>query len=141
MTGKRKQAKTELTRDEEQIRELDRLWGEAASAKELERVVALYAADAFLLWPETPPVCGTAEIRKAWRGMLSSINGLKLDYIPEAITVSADGQIATDYGTVRLAQLTKPYTQTIQTAKYLVVWKKVNNTWKVFYDCYNLNDS
>jgi ketosteroid isomerase-like protein len=141
MTGKRKLAKNKLTRDDEQIRELDRLWGEAASTKELDRVVAFYAADASLLWPDTPPVHGTVEIRNAWRQMMASIDGLKLEFIPETITVSADGQIATDYGKVRFEQMNNPYTKTIQTAKYLVVWKKVNDAWKVYFDCYNLNAS
>lgn len=139
MKTKSVKAKSGARNDEQRIRELDRLWGEAATGKRLDEVVALYAADATVLWPDTPPIKGTMAIRKAWQQMLSGIDGLELRFTPETIVVSSDGQVASDYGEVRMQQKTNPYTTTIQLAKYLVVWKKVNDTWKVYYDSYNLN--
>ncbi|WP_421696452.1 YybH family protein [Aestuariivirga sp.] len=125
--------------NDKQIRKLDKQWGEAATAKNLEAVVGFYAKDGSLVWPGTPPVHGTAQIKAMWKTMLDSIDGLALEFTPETITFSQDGELATDYGIVRFTQNTNPYTTTVQIAKYLVVWKKVKGSWKVLYDSYNLN--
>ncbi|MFN4142401.1 YybH family protein [Aestuariivirga sp.] len=139
MNGKHHHEDGDFRKEEKRIRELDRLWGEAASAKNLDAVVAFYAADGSLVWPGTPPTHGTVALRAMWKQMMADIDGLKLEFIPETITFSPDGQLATDYGIVRFEQKDNPYTTTLRVAKYLVVWKKVNDSWKVLYDCYNLN--
>lgn len=139
MNAKSGTSEADLKKEDLRIRELDRLWGEAATAKDLDAVLAFYAADGSLVWPNTPPVHGSTAIRAMWKEMLKDIEGLKLKFTPETITFSPDGKLATDYGEVLLEQQTNAYTTTIQTSKYLVVWKKVNDSWKVLYDCYNLN--
>lgn len=125
--------------DDRRIRELDRLWGDAASRKDLDAVLAFYAVDGSLVWPNTRPVHGISQIRDMWKQMLQTIDGLKLEFRPETITLSPDRTMAADYGIVIFDQKTNAYTFTRQEAKYLVVWKKVGDSWKVLYDSYNLN--
>jgi ketosteroid isomerase-like protein len=126
-------------KDELRIRKLDAQWGDAASIKDLDTVVGFYAPEGSLVWPETPPVHGTSDIRAHWKEMFKTIDGLKLEFVPERITFAPGGDLATDFGTVYFKQKPDPYTTVKKTAKYLVVWTKKNDSWKVLYDCYNLN--
>ena len=125
--------------DDRRIRELDRLWGDAASRKDLAAVLAFYADNASLVWPNTQPVHGRMQVGDMWKQMLQTTQGLKLEFRPETIIFSPDRMFATDYGVVIFDQMTNSYTFTRQEAKYLVVWTKVGDSWKVLYDCYNLN--
>lgn len=121
--------------DKKQIRALDAQWGAAACQKDLEAVVAFYARDGSLVWPEAPAVHQTGAIRKAWRKMMKT-PGLGLRFTPERIDVSKSGDLAVDFGIVESAQDT-PKGRQREICKYLVVWKKVNGKWKVLYDSYN----
>ena len=50
--------------DEKKIRALDKQWGEAATRKDLDAVVAFYAPDGSLVWPDAPAVHGTKAAAK-----------------------------------------------------------------------------
>lgn len=124
--------------DEKAIRKLDVEWGEAACKKDLDAVVAFYAPDGSLVWPGAPAAHGTAKIRAAWDEMFREYKGLTLRFTPERIDVALDADLASDFGKVELGHDTgKGHVKA--TAKYVVVWKKVDGAWKVLYDCYNMN--
>jgi uncharacterized protein (TIGR02246 family) len=125
------------TAEEQAIRRLDDQWNAAIARKDVEANVALYAGDGAVLWPDAPAGRGTAQIRSAWTEMFKATN-LKLQLTPEEIHVSTGGDLATDVGQV-LAEMDTPQGHVRQSAKYLVVWKKVNGTWKVQYDAFNAN--
>lgn len=134
-----KSADHDFRKDDLRIRELDKLWGDAATAGDVPAVVGFYAPDGSLVWPDTPPVHGTNEIRAMWNDMVKTIKGLKLEFRPEKITFAPGGDMATDYGVVVFKQQLNDYATIKRTAKYLVVWVKRHDSWKVLYDCYNLN--
>ena len=123
--------------DEKLIRALDAKWGDAATAHDLEAVVAFYAPNGTLVWPDQPAVHGTADIRTAWKEMIATIPGLGLRFIVETITISASGDLASDFGAVRLQQDGPDGTPMVDMAKYLVNWQKVDGEWKVLYDSWN----
>lgn len=125
--------------DEAAIRKLDEEWGKAASAKDLDAVVAFYASDGSLVWPGAPPAHGTDQIRANWKNMLKTTPGLHLRFIPERIVIADDGTLASDFGKVEFAHDLNEWMHVQETAKYLVVWKKVKDSWKVLYDSYNMN--
>ena len=52
--------------------------------------------------------------------------------------ISSGRDMASDFGLVHFAPDAKP-DDVKNTAKYLVVWKRENGAWKVFYDCWNWN--
>jgi uncharacterized protein (TIGR02246 family) len=123
--------------EEQAIRQLDDQWNAAIARKDVEANVAFYAADGVVLWPDAPAGRGTAAIRNAWTEMLKAPN-LKLVLTPEDIHVSQSGDLATDVGRVA-AEMDTPQGHAKEDAKYLVVWKKVNGSWKVQYDAFNAN--
>lgn len=125
--------------DEAIIRKLDEDWGNAASAKKLDAVVAFYAADGSLVWPGAPAAHGTAQIRDHWKELFKTTPGLNLRFTPERIDISADGTMASDFGKVEFGHDSNPYVHITEIAKYVVVWKKVKGSWKVLFDCYNMN--
>ncbi len=128
-----------MSADEKAIREQDVAWGKAACAKDLDAVVNLYCKDGALAWSGEPAARGIAAIRKYWVQMMK-IPGLSLEFTPERIVVSESGDLASDFGVVKLGQDDPAnFTYTVVTAKYLVVWRKEKSGWKVLYDSYNLN--
>lgn len=129
---------TDQTSAEDDIRKLDVDWGKAASRKDLEGVVAFYASDASVVWPGAPAAHGTADIRAAWSELMKT-PGLSLEFIPERIQIAASGDMAIDFGVVKFGHDTNAWAHLLETAKYVVVWKKIKGTWKVMYDCYNMN--
>ena len=124
--------------DEKIIKELDTQWGDAACKKDLEAVVALYAPDGSLVWPGAPAVHGTSNIRAAWVDFLKT-PGLSLRFTPERIDFAHDADMAIDFGAVALERDDPQKGHVKMTAKYVVVWRKINGAWKVLYDCYNTN--
>lgn len=120
------------------LHSLNQQWGAAATRLDLEAVVALFARDAALLWPDQKLVRGTAGIRKAWRQTMKDYPGLKLVFTPERIDLSASGDLALDCGKVEFtAGLGKERASHI--GKYLVAWRKVDGAWKVAYDSWSMN--
>src|SRR5262245_38955048 len=124
--------------DEAAISRLDEEWGNAATAKNLDAVVGFYAPDGSLVWPERPAVHGTAGIRANWKKMMKAYAGLKLRFIPERIVIADDGTLASDFGKVQFGH-TEKGKRIMETAKYVVVWRKENGSWKVLYDSWNTN--
>jgi ketosteroid isomerase-like protein len=106
---------------------------------DLDAVVAFYAPDATLVWPDMKAVHGTAAIRKAWKKMIADTPGLGLKFVAEKITVSQDGDLAADFGKVILTMDGTAGKKVSETAKYLVTWQKVRGRWMVIYDSWNTN--
>jgi uncharacterized protein (TIGR02246 family) len=123
--------------EEQAIRRLDEQWLAAAEKKDVEAAVAFYAPDATALWPDAPAAKGTDAIRKAWTDLMKVPN-VQISFTPEHIEISQAGDLATDVGTVS-AEMDMPQGHVKEDAKYLVVWKKVNGSWKAQYDMFNLN--
>ena len=122
--------------DHAALERLNEQWGECASNGDVEGVVALYASDGTLVWPDAPAIHGTDAIRAAWTGMLAA-PGVWIKFTPTTVTFSNGGDLAVDFGVV---QMRMPPTGPMQTAKYIVAWQKVDGCWKVLYDAWNSNE-
>ena len=125
--------------DEAAIRALDAQWSKAATAataKNVDHVIKFYAKDGSVVWPDLPHAKGHKAIRDSWKTMIKKMPGMYLSFRPTHIEISGD--MASDFGLVHFAPNAKPG-DTQNTAKYLVVWKRENGAWKVFYDCWNWN--
>lgn len=129
-----------LTSDEKRIRELDAEWGKAANLYDVDAVMKFYSTGATLVWPDQPKVFGQAEITKAWTDMFRNYKNLSLRFDPTQIDVASDRDLAIDFGEVTL-EYESPKKQEKVIAKYLVVWKRISDDWKVLYDSYNSNES
>lgn len=123
--------------EEAAIRRLEGAWSAAANKKDLAGTVAFYATDGATMWPDAPTSHGSDAIRAAWTEMFK-LPGISLQFVPDKIAIAQGGDIATDEGRAIMGMDT-PKGHVIDTTKYLVIWKKVDGTWKVAYDTYNAN--
>ncbi len=116
------------------IMELEREWSRRFADGDLDWIMGLHAADARQLPPGADWVVGTEALRAAWEGMINT-EGLELAWEPVVVTVSSSGDMAYDYGT---ASMTTP-DGTTQSMKYVVVWTRVGDEWKIAVDMFNAN--
>jgi uncharacterized protein (TIGR02246 family) len=122
--------------DEVAIRALDAEWSTAAKAHDIPRVVTFYAKDGSVVWPGQRVAKGHAAIRASWNKAMGP--DLYLEFKPTHIEIASGRDMAFDFGAVYFAPNVKP-TNLDFVGKYLVVWKREKGTWKVLYDCYNMN--
>jgi uncharacterized protein (TIGR02246 family) len=122
--------------DEAAIRALDEEWSKAAQAHDIPRVVTFYAKEGSVVWPGQPVAKGHAAIRASWNKALGP--DLYLQFKPSHIEIASGRDMAFDFGVVYFAPNVKP-TNLDLVGKYLVVWKRKKDSWKVLYDCYNMN--
>ena len=113
---------------------------EAANAKLTEffskgdfaGIASLYTADAIALPPGSAMVEGRAAIEAMWKGMAEQVSGPKLTTLDvKPLGPSA----AREIGTFSLK--TKGPTPQEVSGKYVVVWEKVGNDWKLATDIWN----
>jgi ketosteroid isomerase-like protein len=130
---------TKKSTDKKAIRKLDVAWGNTASKRDLDAVVAFYARAGSVVWPGVPAAHGTARIRSAWKKVFAQYRGLTLKFTAERIDVANSADLAADFGKVSFGYDT-PKGRVMNIGKYVVVWKKVNGAWKVLYDSYNMNN-
>jgi ketosteroid isomerase-like protein len=122
--------------DEQVIRDIDTSWSKAAGAKDLDKVLAVYADDASLLPPNAPIATGTAAIRSVWSQLMAS-PGYSLSFAPNKVVISKSGDVAYEIGTFQLTlddALGKPETSV---GKFVVVWEKRGGQWRAVADIFN----
>ena len=111
------------------------LWVEFIRARDVNGIADLYAADAVAMPPNQPIVSGRDAIREFWRATVQ-IPELSLTFEPQQIDVSSSGDLAIDRGTYRLTG--KPNGHELdESGKYIEVWRKVGDDWKVAANIYN----
>ncbi|MEZ4861720.1 MAG: DUF4440 domain-containing protein [Caldilineaceae bacterium] len=94
-------------------------------------MAATYTEDAQLLPPGAPVISGKAAIQAFWQGALDMGVG---DGVLETLELEVHGDTAWEMGQ---GVLKTKAGQAIDTAKYIVIWKQVNGTWKWHRDIYN----
>ncbi len=106
---------------------------EAFSQGDATAVAACYTEDAQFLAPNSEIVSGQEAVQGAIQGLIDAgIKGLRL----EATEVEGHGDTAHEVGTFTLMGEDG---QTIDEGKYIVIWKKVGNEWKLHRDIFNSN--
>jgi uncharacterized protein (TIGR02246 family) len=133
--GCSRQSSVDLSAESNAIRQLDREWVDAIADKDVEALVAFYAPDGVLMNANAPAVVGRDAIREWFEAALQSPN-LTYNFTPEVIEVAASGDLAYDRGTYRLA-MDSPQGHVEDKGKYVAVWKKIGNDWKVVVDIMN----
>lgn len=122
--------------DEKAIRDLDKQWAQGAVQKNLDKVVAPYAADASMLPPNAPIATGAQQIHATWQHFLSDPNIVSVNFGPNKIVVSKTGDMAYDIGWTEIKM--KSGGQTVsEKGKYVVAWRKIDGKWKAEADIFN----
>lgn len=108
-------------------------FGTAFSTGDAAVLDELYTADALLLPPGAPSVSGADNRIAFWQAVMDSgVAGAEL----VAEEVKGTGDMATEVGR---ATLYDGDGNVIVTGKYIVLWKKVGEDWKLHRDIWNLD--
>jgi uncharacterized protein (TIGR02246 family) len=103
---------------------------EAANSGDTAGVASLYTEDAVLLAPNAPMMRGRQEVKAFFDGMVAQMGLPKLQLNTKQ--VEEHGDTAWEVGA---------YTMTLQgvsdEGKYIVVWKRQGNDWKLAADIWN----
>lgn len=111
----------------------DRGWSE--TTKDADKFVSYFASDATIYAPGMPAVTGTDAIRKAW-GEMSGAPGFSLSWTPTEAVVAASGDVGYTTGTYQ--GTTAGGTEK---GKYVTIWKKEGDAWKVAEDIFNADSA
>jgi uncharacterized protein (TIGR02246 family) len=115
-----------------EIEAVNAKWTEFFNKGDFAGVASLYTADAVAFPPGSPMVHGQAAIGAMWKSMAEHVSDPKLTTLDvKPLGPSA----AREIGTVSLK--TKGSTPQEVTVKYVVVWEKVGNDWKLTTDIWN----
>jgi len=123
-----------LAQDKETIQKLNENFASAFNRGDYAAVAGMYAEDAYLLPPGAEMMRGRAAIQAFWTKAGEAIGDPKLT----AVDVTPLGNTAArEIGTFTLK--TKGEQATELTGKYVVIWQKVGNDWKLAADIWNTN--
>ena len=96
-------------------------------------VAACYTEDAQLMPPNGEIVSGREAVQSFFKGMIDAGLTIQLN----TTEVEGHGDTAHEVGT---ATITGEDGQTIDEAKYIVIWKNVDGQWKLHRDIFNSNN-
>ena len=121
--------------DERAIRAVGQEWQRALNAHDVDRVLAVHAADAIYMLSHQPLVSGAAAIRAGWAEALKLPN-YKVSWTPTKIDV-ASPRVATEYGTYTESYTGPDGKLATDGGNYVTIWHKINGRWKVAVDAPN----
>ena len=107
---------------------------EAFNKGDAAAVANLYTIDARMLPPNSEMVEGRANIQKFWQGAITA--GLKMVSL-ETLHVETQGNIAVEIGHYTSTRPGAGNTTTTDKGKYVVMWKREGQSWKLAIDIFN----
>jgi len=125
------------TKVEQTLRDLDAQWSAAAEAKDVDKTVSYYAADAIVMPPNASSAKTKEAIRSAWKEMLTS-PGAAISWKATKVEVAKAGDFAYVSGTYEETMTDASGKSVKDRGKYVELFKKqANGTWKVIVDIWN----
>ena len=115
-----------------EIEAINTKWIELFNKGDFSGIASLYSTDAIALPPGSAMVHGRAAIEAMWKGMADQVGDPTLT---TADVKPLGPSAAREIGTFTLK--TKGPTPQEVTGKYVVVWEKVGNDWKLTTDIWN----
>jgi ketosteroid isomerase-like protein len=124
-----------ISRAEATIRKQTQALALACNSKQLDDLVDVYAPDALLLRPNTPPVRGSAAIREHFFGLLESGLG---EVELEPLRVEIVGEMAYEAGRCKMLVPFAMSKRREERGKYLMVYnRRPTGEWKIMVDCWS----
>jgi ketosteroid isomerase-like protein len=120
--------------DSAAIHDLGRQFSAAYVRGDVAAMVELYTADAVLFPERSDAISGTSGITKYWT-LPSGRRVTRHSTTPTRITV--DGDHAYDYGTYEIAGERDGTPWGPIRGKYVIVWRRENDTWRIQLDIWN----
>jgi ketosteroid isomerase-like protein len=122
---------------EKALRDLDAQWSAAAGAKDLDKTVSYYSADAIVMPPNDSSAKTKEAIRKIWQDLLAS-PGLVISWKATKVEVAKSGDIGFVSGTYELTVNDASGKPVNDRGKYVEVWEKqADGKWKCGADTWN----
>jgi ketosteroid isomerase-like protein len=122
---------------EQNLRDLDDQWSTAAGAKDLEKTVSFYSADAIVMPPNAPAATTKQAIQKIWQDLLAN-PGLVIRWKTAKVEVATSGDLACLSGTYELTMNDPSGKPINDQGKYVEVWEKqADGKWKCGTDIWN----
>jgi uncharacterized protein (TIGR02246 family) len=115
-----------------EIEAINAKWSEFFNKGDFAGIASLYTTDATAFPPGSAMVQGADAIGAMWKSMAEKVRNPKLTTLDVKLLGPAAAQ---EIGTFSLK--TKGLTPQDVTGKYVVIWKKVENEWKLTTDIWN----
>jgi len=124
-----------ISRAEAAVRKQTQALALACNSKQLDDLVDVYAPDALVLRPNTPPVRGSAAIREHFFGLLESgLGEVELD----PLRVEIVGEMAYEAGRCKMLVPFAIGKRREERGKYLMVYnRRSSGEWKIMVDCWS----
>ena len=113
-----------------QVERANEKFMETYSRGDAEGMAELYTRDGMVLPPNGDFVEGRQQIQEFWKAIMKGVKSVKL----EIREVEQHGNTAYE---VSRATLFDEKGQTLDQAKYIVIWKQENGQWKLHRDIFN----
>ena len=109
-------------------------FSKAYVASDFNKLTSYYSTDAKIFPPGTEIIKGKADILKRWI-LPKGVDVVYHNIIPKEIKVLED--TAYDYGIYEGSSKDNDGNTSSWRGKYVIVWKKVDNDWKIYLDIWN----
>lgn len=128
-------ASSDVAADEAAIRAHDSAWFAAHNANDASALAALYADDAVVSVPGTPPVRGSAALRKALDKDVADMKAGGLTVVPSPTAeVGVSGDLGWIWNTFTVKDKSGA---TVDAGKYLTLLGRVDGQWRIMRDIWN----
>ncbi len=107
----------------------------AINAGDGAAIANLYNKDAALFPPGAERIDGRSAIQAFWQGAIDS--GMKVDDL-HVVEVDARSDIAVDVGNFTIS-VPADSGVTKAAGKYIVIWKRIDHTWQIYREIWNMN--
>ncbi len=122
------------------IRALDHDWLAALGRRDLDSMMAIYAADAEELLPDMQALVGREAIRAFYAGLLAQFPRFRHQFQPERITLADSGDLAVARGCYQFTpDANEP--DLVFRGKFIGVWRHVDGDWRLQYNISNADPS
>jgi uncharacterized protein (TIGR02246 family) len=124
--------------DADAIRNIEDQWAIANKAKDINKVVSIFASDAVVMEPNKPINVGIEAIKKSWELWFSDTTFLHNTYTQTInnIDVSASGDLGYARGTTH-ASIKAPNGTVENFSNFIDIFKKIDGEWKCIVSIWN----
>ena len=124
----------DMSRAEAAVRRVTQEWVLACNTRHLDDLLELYTSDAIVLRSNIPPLRGAAAIREFFFGALDAGLG---EVEVEPLRVDIVGDMAYEAGRCKALTPSSSGKRREERGKYLWVFVRQNNEWKLAADCWS----
>lgn len=115
----------DVSEEEAAVRSVSARWLELSGQGDAAGVAGLFATDGAVYWEDRPPTTGPAAIEAFMTRQYAERSGDAGGFGPDRVDVAASGDLAVEQGS---------YDEPGDAGRYVTVYRKVDDTWKVATD-------